>query len=163
MWHRYVPSHHQTHRLDAACVQRLRIRLRPPPVRRGEVGPRQEDLLGAFCGAAARYGEVSLVQQAALAVARRQHVLEVERVELAVGQRHRDQQAFVAGQVPVQRADGLLRGEAGAAQGGVVEVAREGGLVGGRDDGQVRGAVAAADGVVDGGPEGGVPGTVGKC
>lgn len=153
-----LPPHHQTKPLHIPQIQRLRILLIPPAIRRAKLlktdlvraPPRHKVILPAH----------ARLIPPVLALPR-QRVLEDEGVLLAVGGVDADGQPRVAAQVEAQLADGALRREARAAERLRVEIAAEGGALRG-EEGQVRDGGAAADAVVGGGPEGGVPRSDGR-
>lgn len=130
----FSPSHHQTNSFDMRQIQRLRIRLRPPSIGRLERTPRQVDLLHIVLRSLLRHLENSLPADARLLPPiippRRYLVLERQGISLLVGLGHRDDDAVVGGQVPVQHAQAMLRREAGTAQRLGVEMAVEAGPLG---------------------------------
>lgn len=125
-----LPPHHQTKPLDVPQIQRLRILLIPPPIRRPKL--LEADLVRALAGHKVILPAHARLVPAILALLR-QRVLEDEGVLFVVGVVDADGQALVAAQVEVQLADGALRREARAAERLRVEVSAEGGALRGNE------------------------------
>lgn len=153
----YLPPHHEPDSLHIRQVQRRHIVPIPAPIRGLKSAPRQKNLSRALGR------KLSLVADAAALPAVvstwTERVLEREGEALGgvlVGARHDQQEAVVAGQVEGQLAGGMLRREAGAAEGRGVEVAVEARAMG-PEGRKVRDRRASADAIVGRLPEGRVP------